>query len=234
MQWKSKALSTFWGLAQNNCFQMRLQYLILFLKQLESSLRREGWCCYGKKIRDFVLTQQTAWTIALWFIRQALCTSDPDPADLRWICVFTLKPCLRSYWERVFLKITAAPWTHLLCRMIWDLCYVSKFCSELTHQREGLCGINQTFAKVLWRSRTGNFLQFSFETLSWETVTLLALHRFRARETRSLIWDGAHNILLIFVLNDIIEVINNKLHKAKWLLREKIKSTCLCFIIPSK
>lgn len=41
-QWESKALSTFWDLVQNNCFQMGLQYLILFLKQLEFSLKREG------------------------------------------------------------------------------------------------------------------------------------------------------------------------------------------------
>lgn len=48
MQWELKALSTFWDLAQNNCFQMGLQYLILFLKQLESVLTREGWHCYEK------------------------------------------------------------------------------------------------------------------------------------------------------------------------------------------
>lgn len=93
-QWELKALSTFWDLAQNNCFQMGLQYLILVLKQLQSSVRREGWHYYEKKkkkrIRDFVLPQQRAWTIALWFRKKAQSTSELDTADLRWICMFTL------------------------------------------------------------------------------------------------------------------------------------------------
>lgn len=120
MQWELKALSTFWDLAQNNCFQMGLQYLILVLKQLQSSVRREGWHCYEKKIRDFVLPQQRAWTIALWFRKKAQSTSELDSADLRWICVFTFKLCLRSWWERISFKITTTPSTELLCRMIWD------------------------------------------------------------------------------------------------------------------
>lgn len=148
MQWELKALSTFWDLAQNNCFQMGLQYLILVLKQLQSSVRREGWHCYEKKKSGILsslsrepeqlpfdlerkLRAQVSWTLQIWDGFACLLSS----------CV----------WEAGGKESLSKSPPHLQqnCSAEWfgTSSYTSLCCSELTHKDEGASGINQ---QILW------------------------------------------------------------------------------------
>lgn len=167
MQWEMKALSTSWDLAQNNCFQMGLQYLISFVKQLESLLRRQSWHCCGLLFSLSREPEQLSFDLSRKLSAQGIWTLQSEVDLIVYMQVVPEKlvrkgPSWNQHciFDRIGLQNALGPPHH-----------ISTSCSELTHG--GRCCENLA-------------LEISFYSdLKYhpERLNFLALHRKSGAET---------------------------------------------------